>query len=168
MNSDFGIQKTNAGIRINFQKIPCVPILRQNGQLWPFWPIFAQKWILELEFQKTDVEIRISILEIPCVSISEKTDNFDFLSPNLPKNWFWGWNFKNLSLYSKSAPPTYLESQCSVKMDKFEFSGQNLRKLPNYMSYFGWGCCRGLRGGWNDLGAGRSSWVEVHGGGCTV
>ena len=32
-NLDSGIQKTNAGIRISFEKIPCVPILRQNGQL---------------------------------------------------------------------------------------------------------------------------------------
>ena len=28
---------------------------------------------------------------------SDKTDNFDFLGPNLPKNGFWGRNFKNLT-----------------------------------------------------------------------
>ena len=33
MNLDFGIQKTNAGIRITFQKMPCVSVLRQNRQL---------------------------------------------------------------------------------------------------------------------------------------
>ena len=27
---------------------------------------------------------------------SDKTDNFDFLDPDLPKNGFWGQNFKNL------------------------------------------------------------------------
>ena len=34
---------------------------------------------------------------------SPKLDNFDFFSPNLPKNDFWGWNFKNLSPDSESA-----------------------------------------------------------------
>ena len=29
---------------------------------------------------------------------SDKMDNFQFLGPNLPKNGFWGQNFKNLSL----------------------------------------------------------------------
>ena len=64
---------------------------------------------------------------------SDKTDNFDFLSPNLPKNGFWGQNFKNLSQDSESTPPTYLVSQVSVKMDNFEFFGLNLGKLPNYV-----------------------------------
>ena len=64
-------------------------------------------------------------------------DNFDFLGPNLPKNGFWGWNFKNLSLDSESAPPRYYVSQFSVKMDNFEFFGINLGKLPNYVRYFG-------------------------------
>ena len=29
---------------------------------------------------------------------SDKTDNFDFPGTNLPKDGFWGCNFKNLSL----------------------------------------------------------------------
>ena len=27
--------------------------IRQNGQFWLFWPEFAQKWILRLEFWKS-------------------------------------------------------------------------------------------------------------------
>ena len=39
----FEIQETNVGIRISILEIPCVPIFRQNRQLWTFWPKFAQK-----------------------------------------------------------------------------------------------------------------------------
>ena len=40
---DFGleIQEINVGIRISILEIPCVPIFRQSGQLWFFWPKFA-------------------------------------------------------------------------------------------------------------------------------
>ena len=67
---------------------------------------------------------------------SGKTSNFEYLGPNLPKNGFWGRNLKNLCL--GSAPPRYHVRQFSVKMDKFEFFGLNLEKLPNYVQYFGW------------------------------
>ena len=85
-----------------------------------FWPRFAPKMDFGLEIQKTDVEIRISILEM-CVPIcryyvcqfSGKTYNFDFFGPNLPKNEFWGQNFKILSPDSESAAPksTYYQTK---------------------------------------------------------
>ena len=59
---------------------------------------------------------------------SDKTDNFDFLGPNLPKNGFWGRNFKNLSLDSESASLRYYVYQFSDKTDNFEFLGPNLPK----------------------------------------
>ena len=68
---------------------------------------------LGLEIQKTNVEIRISILKIL------------------------GSNFQNLSADSKSAPPRDHVRQFLVKMNKFEFFGINLGKLPNYVRYFG-------------------------------
>ena len=68
---------------------------------------------------------------------SGKTENFDFSNLNLPKNEFWGWNFKNLSADSRSALPRDHVCLFSVKMDKFEFFGLNLRKLPNYMRHVG-------------------------------
>ena len=37
------------------------------------------------------------------------------MGPNLPKNYFWGGNFKNLSLDSESAPLTYWEHQFQTK-----------------------------------------------------
>ena len=59
---------------------------------------------------------------------SDKTDNFEFLGPNLPKNGFWGRNFKNLSLDSESASLRYYVHQFSDKTDNFEFLGPNLPK----------------------------------------
>ena len=59
---------------------------------------------------------------------SDKTDNFEFLGPNLPKNRFWGQNFKNLSLDSESASLRYYVYQFSDKTDNFEFLDPNLPK----------------------------------------
>ena len=59
---------------------------------------------------------------------SDKTDNFEFLGPNLPKNGFWGRNFKSLSLDSESATLRYYVHQYSDKMENFEFLGTNLPK----------------------------------------
>ena len=65
----FEIQKTNVGIRISILEIPCVPIFRQNGQLWIFGPKFAQKWILGSEFQKSKSGFGINTSNIPYVPI---------------------------------------------------------------------------------------------------
>ena len=93
---------------------------------------------LSLEFQKTNVGIRVNILEILCVPIfKKKPENCDFFGPNLPKNGFWGRSFKNLSPNSESPPPRYHVYQFSGKTDKFEFFGLNLKKLPNYVRFFG-------------------------------
>ena len=93
---------------------------------------------------------------------SDKTDNFEFLGPNLPKNGFWGQNFKNLSLDSESAPPIYHVCQFSVKMDNFYFFDLNLLKLPNYMQYFGSNIVEGDAESWLEA---EMSWVEVDGAG---
>ena len=79
---------------------------------------------------------------------SGKTNNFDFFDPNLPKNGFWGWNFKNLSADSRSAPPRDHVCQFSVKMDNFEFFDLNLGKLPNYVQYFGSNNVEGVAESW--------------------
>ena len=68
---------------------------------------------------------------------SGKTDKFELFNPNLPKNKFWGRNFKNLSADSRSAPPRGHVCQFSVKIDNFEFFDLNLEKLFNYMQHFG-------------------------------
>ena len=64
----------------------------------------------------------------------DKTDNSEFLGPNLPKNGFWGQNFKNLSLDSESASLRYYVYQFSDKTDNFQFLGPNLPKN----GFWGW------------------------------
>ena len=56
----------------------------------------------------------------------DKTDNFDSLDSNLPKNEFWGRNFKNLSLDLESASLRYHVHQFSDKTHNFKFLGPNL------------------------------------------
>ena len=70
-NEFYGLefQKINVGIRISILEIPCVPIFRQNGQLWLFEPKFAQKWILGSEFQKSKSGFGINTSKIPCEPI---------------------------------------------------------------------------------------------------
>ena len=59
---------------------------------------------------------------------SDKTDNFDLLGPNVPKNGYWGQNFKNQSLDSQSASLRYYVYQFSEVRDNFEFLDPNLPK----------------------------------------
>ena len=89
---------------------------------------------------------------------SDKTNNFDFMGPNLPKNGFWGGNFKNLCLDSDSTPPRYHICQFSVKVDDFEFFCLNLGKLPNHLRYFGSNIFEGVADTWVEA---KISWVEV-------
>ena len=89
-------------------------------------------------------------MRYPVCQFSGKMDNFDFFDRNLPKNGFWGWNFKNLSADSRSAPPRDHVYQFSVKMDNFESFDLNLGKLPNNMQQFGS----------NNVESVAESWVE--------
>ena len=93
---------------------------------------------------------------------SNKTNIFEFLWPNLPKNRFWGRNFKNLSPDSESTAPIYHVCQFSVKMDNFYFFGLNLGKLPNYVQYFGPNIVERVAESWMET---EMSWMEVDGAG---
>ena len=46
-----------------------MPIFRQNGQLWLFYPKFSQKWIFRLTFQKSKSGFGIDTSKIPCETI---------------------------------------------------------------------------------------------------
>ena len=103
---------------------------------------------------------------------SDKTDNFAFLGPNFHKNGFWGRNFKNLNLDSKSGPPRCHVSQFSVAVDNFEFFGLYLGKLLIYVQYFGSNIVEGVAErwvvaemSWVEMDGAEWSWVEVDGSG---
>ena len=83
-----------------------VPNFRQNKQLLTFLVQMCPKMDVGLEIQETNVGIRISIV----------------------KNWFWGWNFENLSPDLESASLRYYVHQFSDKTNNFEFLGPNLPK----------------------------------------
>ena len=50
------------------------------------------------------------------------------MEPKLPKNGFWGRNFKNLNLDLESASLRHYVHQFSDKTDNFQFLGPNLPK----------------------------------------
>ena len=111
-----------------------MPIFRQNGKLWLFWPKFAQKWILGSEFWKTKCGCRISSSKIPCVPISKQNKQLRLFWPKFAqKNWFCGQNFKNLSPESESVSPRYHLGQFSDKTDNFNFLS------PNWPKNWFWG-----------------------------
>ena len=91
---EFEIRKTNVGIRISIFEIPCVPIFRQNGQLWIFGPKFAQKWILGSKFQKSKSGFGISILEILCAPIFRQNGQLWIFGPKFAQKWILGSEFQ--------------------------------------------------------------------------
>ena len=50
---------------------------------------------LGFEIQKTNIGTRIRNLEITVYQFPSKTNNSEMFGTNLPKNEFWGQNFKN-------------------------------------------------------------------------
>ena len=99
-----------------------------------------------------------------CTSFQTKRTTLNFWFQNLPKNRFWGRNFKYLSLDSEPTPPIFHVDQFSVKVGKFWFFVLNLGKLHAIFWFkYCWGCCRELGGGWNEVDGAGWSWVEVDG-----
>ena len=94
-----------------------------------FWAQICRKIDFEVEILKVlSLDSESAILRYNVHQFSDKTDNFKSLGPNLPKNRFWGQNFKNLSLDLESASLRYYVNQFPDKTDVFEFLGPNLPK----------------------------------------
>ena len=93
-----------------------------------------------------------------CANFQAKWKTLTFFGPNLPKNGFWDWNFKNLNADLESACPRYHVCQFLRKTNKFEFSTQTWGNFP--ITYFGSNNVEGVAK--NLLGA-EMSWVEVGG-----
>ena len=92
----FGLefQKSKSRFAICILEILCASIFRQNGQLWIFWPKFAQNWILGSEFQKyLDPKIkscpfRLKIGTHGILEVLIGNPDLDFWNSN-PKIHFW-------------------------------------------------------------------------------
>ena len=67
--------------RISILEILCVPIFRQNGQLWICGLKFAQKWILRSKFQKSKSGFRMCTSNIPRVRIFSQNEQLLIFRP---------------------------------------------------------------------------------------
>ena len=144
MNLDFGIQKTNAGIRINFQKMSCVSIWRQNRQLWLILAQVCPKRNLELKIQKTNIEI-------PCVPIFRQNGQLWLFEPKFAQKWILGSEFQKsrsgfgISTSNIPSEPSFNKNgQLWISRPKFGKIAQ-LRVI--FWFEYCWGCCRELGGG---------------------
>ena len=92
--------------------------------------------------------------------LSDKTDNFNFLGPNLPKNGFWGQKsgFRICTSNVWCVPIFSQNGQLLIFWPKF---GEVAQLRAIFWFKYRWGCCRELGGGWNELGGGGWSWVDV-------
>ena len=154
----FEIQENNVGIRISILEIPCVPILRKNWQFWVFGPKFAQKSILGSKFQKSKSGFRISILKIFHAPIFRQNRQLQIFGPKFALKWVLGSRFGINTSKIPYVPIFSQNEQLLVFWPKFGEIAQ-LRAIICFK--YCWGCSRELGGGWNELGGGRWSWVEV-------
>ena len=65
--------------------MPCVPIFRQNKQLQPFQPKFAQNWFYGQNFKSLCGDSRSAPPRDHVCQFSVKTDNFEISHQNLEK-----------------------------------------------------------------------------------
>ena len=104
-----------------------------------------------LEIQKTNVEIRISILETPCAPIFSQNGQLWLFGPKLPQKWILGLEFqKSKSVFGISTSKIPCEPIFSQNGQLWIFRPKFLLRV-----------LLELGGGWNALGGGGWSWVEV-------
>ena len=118
---------------------------------------------------KTNVGIRISILDIPCVPIFRLNGQLWLLKPKFAQKWILGSGFQKsksgfgINTSSTLCGPIFSQNGgLLILWPKFEEVPQ-LRAI--FWSKCCWGCCREVRGGYNELGGREWSWVEPGGGG---
>ena len=152
-------------MRISILEIPCVRIFRQNGQLWVFGPKFAQKWILGSKFQKSKSGFGISILVILCAPIFKQNGQLWIFGSKFAQKWVLGSEFQKsksgfgISTSKIPCVPFFSQNgQLLIFRPKF---GEIAQLRAIFWFKYCWGCCRELGGGWNELGGGGWSWVEV-------
>ena len=159
----------NVVIRINIVETLCVPIFSQTGQLWLFWPKFAQKWILGLKFQKSKSGFGISILEILCAPIFRQNGQLWIFGPKFAQKWILGSKFRKsksvFGINTSNIPcvPIFSQNgQLLIFRPKF---GEIAQLCAIFWFKYCCVCCREQGEDWNELGVG---WNELGGGGCTV
>ena len=163
LGSEF--QKTNVGIRISIVKVSCVPSFRKNKQLWLSQPKFVQNGIWDRNFKYLKSGFGISILEILCGPIFRQNGQFWIFGPKFAQKWIFGSEFqKSKSAFGintsniRCVPIFSQNRQLLIFGPKF---GEIAQLRAIFWFKYCWGWCRELGGGWNELGGGIWSWVEV-------
>ena len=160
MDLELEIQETNVGIGISIFEILCVPIFRQNRQIWLFRPKFAQNWILGSEFWKAASGCTISSSKIPCVLIFRQNGQLWIFRPKFAQKRILGSEFRNSkSGFGISASTMPLVPIFSQNGQLWIF-GLNLGKLPNYVRYFGYYNIEGVAESWVEVDGAGWSWVH--------
>ena len=137
----FKIQKTNVGIRISMLEIPCVPIFRQNRQLFVFGPKFAQKWILGSKFQKSKSGFGISILEILCAPIFRQNGQLWIFGPKFAQKWILGSEFQKSKSGFRISTSNITCANFQSKWTTFNFSKfTKNEKLKKELKIFTYSC----------------------------
>ena len=120
---------------------------------------------LRFKIQKTNVGIRISIFEIQCVPVFRQNGKLWSFGPKLTQKWILG------SELQKSTSGFGINTSKILWVPNFSQNWQLLifwpkfgevAQLPSIFWFkYCWGCCRELGRGWNELGGGGWSWMEV-------
>ena len=128
-------------------------------------PKFGQKWILGSEFKKINVKTRISMLEIPCVLIFRQNWQLCLFGPKFAQKWILGSEFQIFkSRFGISTPKIPCERIFSENGELWIFRlkfGEIAQLRAIFWFEYCLGCCRKLGGGWNELGEGGWSWLEL-------
>ena len=91
-----------------------------------------------------------------CFNFQEKRTTLTFSAQIWSKK-----DFRVESPDTKSVPPIYDMYRFSVKVDNFEFCGQNLGKLPNCMQYFGSNNVETVTESWVEAEMSCMGWMEL-------
>ena len=133
--------------------------------VWIFWPKFAQKWILGSKFQKSKSGFGISILEILGAPIFRQNGQLWIFEPKFAQKWILGSEFQKyksgFEINTSKIPCAPIFSQNGELLIFRPKFGEIAQLRAIFWFKYCWGCCRGLDGGWNELGEGGWSWVEL-------
>ena len=118
-----------------------------------------------VEILKIKSGFGISILEILCAPIFRQNGQLWIFGLNLPKNGFWGRNFKKsksrFGINTSKIPYVSIFSQNGQLLIFWPKFGEIAQLRAIFWFKYYWGCCREQGGGWNKLGGGGWSWVEI-------
>ena len=145
--------------------MPCMSIFRKNKQLWLFRPKFAQKLILGLVFEKFKSGFGISILQILCAPIFRQNRQIWIFGSKFAQKLILGTEFQRsksgFGINTSNIPCVSIFSQNGSLLIFWTKFGEISQLRAIFWFKYCWGCCRELGGGWNKLGGGRWSCVEL-------